>query len=154
MTIRLGRLVLALATSAALTACTGLREHRGFVLDDQLVEAVQVGVDNKASVEKTLGRPTFTGQFSDNDWYYVSQDTRQIGFRNPKVKKMTALHIRFDAAGNVTAVQTAGKEQMASIDPVGDKTPTLGSQKGFIEELFGNIGTIAQPGLPGSNPQK
>ena len=29
------------------------------------------------------------------------------------------------------------------------KTPTLGHNKSLIEEIFGNIGSIAQPGLPG-----
>jgi hypothetical protein len=42
---------------------------------------------------------------------------------------------------------------IASVDPSGDKTPTLGRQRSFFDELFGNIGTISQPGLPGSQPQ-
>ena len=54
--------VAATALGASLLAgCAGIREHRGYVMDDQLSQAVQVGVDNKESVEKTLGRPTFTG---------------------------------------------------------------------------------------------
>jgi len=43
---------------------------------------------------------------------------------------------------------------IASVDPVGDYTPTLGRKRSFFSELFGNIGTIAQPGLPGSNPNQ
>ena len=58
-----------------LTACVGMNEHRGFVLDDQLAQSVQVGVDNKHRSTRTLGRPTFVGQFDANDWYYLSQDT-------------------------------------------------------------------------------
>ncbi len=55
--------------AASLSACVGVREHRGFVLDEQLAKSVQVGVDNKASVSKTLGRPTFVGrrQLLNND---------------------------------------------------------------------------------------
>jgi hypothetical protein len=60
------------------------------------------------------------------------------------------MHVRFDQAGNVTAVNKTGKELVASIDPVSAKTPTLGRQRSFFDELFGNIGTISQPGLPGS----
>ena len=67
----------------ALSACSGIRDHRGFVLDPKLAEGIQVGVDNKESVAKTLGRPTFTGQFDPNDWYYVSRDTAQLAFRDP-----------------------------------------------------------------------
>ena len=142
-----------LAAGAALLAgCAGIHEHRGAVIDRELASAIQVGVDNKESVAKTLGRPTFTGQFNPNDWYYVSEDTKQSALGRAEIDKLTLLHIAFDPAGNVTQVQTAGKEQVAEVDPKSGKTPTLGSDKSFIEELFGNIGTIAQPGLPGSAP--
>ena len=58
----------ALIGVALLSACAGTREHRGHVIDKELASGIQVGVDNKESVERTLGRPTFTGQFNPNDW--------------------------------------------------------------------------------------
>ena len=94
----------------ALSACSGLREHKGFVIDPALAEGIQVGVDNKDSVVRTMGRPTFTGQFDPNDWYYVSRDTTQLAFRDPKVMQQTVLRVQFDQAGNVSAVQKTGKE--------------------------------------------
>jgi outer membrane protein assembly factor BamE (lipoprotein component of BamABCDE complex) len=152
MTKRVVTLSAMLLGAASLSACVGVREHRGFVLDEQLAQSVQVGVDNKASVTKTLGRPTFVGQFDPNDWYYLSQNTHQFAFRDPRVTEQKLLHVRFDPAGNVARVATTGKELIASVDPVGDYTPTLGRKRSFFDELFGNIGTISQPGLPGSNP--
>ena len=137
----------------ALTACAGIREHRGFVLDTTLADGIQAGVDNKESVARTLGRPTFTGQFDPNDWYYVSRNTTQLAFRDPKVSAQTVLRVQFDQAGNVTSVQKTGKELIARVEPSGDKTPTLGRQRSFFDELFGNIGTISQPGLPGAQSQ-
>jgi outer membrane protein assembly factor BamE (lipoprotein component of BamABCDE complex) len=134
----------------ALSACAGLREHKGFVIDQTLADGIQVGVDNKDSVAKTLGRPTFTGQFDPNEWYYVSRDTAQFAFRDPRVSEQTILRVQFDQAGNVVAVNKTGKELIAQVDPSGDKTPTLGRNRSFFDELFGNIGTISQPGLPGS----
>ena len=142
-----------IAAGLALSACGGMREHRGFVIDQTLAEGIQVGIDNKESVTKTLGRPTFTGQFDPNDWYYVSRDTAQLAFRDPKVTEQTVLRVQFDQTGNVASVQKTGKELIASVDPSGDKTPTLGRKRSFFEELFGNIGTISQPGLPGSQGQ-
>ena len=138
----------------ALTACAGIRDHRGFVIDQALADGIQVGVDNKDSVAKTLGRPTFTGQFDPNEWVYVSRDTAQLAFRDPRVLDQKVVRINFDAAGNVTSVNKSGKELIASVDPSGDKTPTLGRNRSFFEELFGNIGTISQPGLPGSGPKQ
>ena len=143
-----------LTLGLALSACAGIRDHRGFVIDQALADGIQVGVDNKDSVAKTLGRPTFTGQFDPNEWYYVARDTSQFAFRDPRVTEQTVLRVNFDAAGNVVAINKTGKELIASVNPTGDKTPTLGRTRSFFEELFGNIGTISQPGLPGAGRQQ
>jgi outer membrane protein assembly factor BamE (lipoprotein component of BamABCDE complex) len=137
------------AAAIALAGCSTFNTHKGAVIDTQLASAIQPGIDNKASVEKVLGRPSFTGQFSENDWYYVSRDTQVYAFRNPSVTRQTALHIRFDQAGNVVAVNRSGKELVASVDPANRKTPTLGRDRGFFDELFGNIGAMGVPGGAG-----
>jgi len=145
----------ALLGVALLSGCAGTREHRGQVLDKELASGIQVGVDNKDSVTRTLGRPTFTGQFDPNDWYYVARDTATLAFRLPRITDQTILHVRFDQAGNVSAVEQTGPETIASINPSNDKTPTLGRKKSFFDELFGNIGTISQAGLgQGQRPQQ
>ena len=104
---------------ALLAGCAsiGVKAHKGAVVDPQLASAIQPGVDNKASVEKTLGRPSFTGQFTPNDWYYVSRDTNQFAFRNPRVKQQTVYRVRFDQAGNVIGVDKSGKEMIAAVEP-------------------------------------
>lgn len=144
----------ALAGAMLVAGCAGIRDHRGAVLDEELVSAVQVGVDNKASVEKTLGRPTFASQFTPNDWYYVSRDMSTVAFRSPRVRQQTVLHISFDQAGNVAAVRKTGKELVASINPVSARTPTLGRKKSFFEEIFGNIGTVGSAGTGLPDPRR
>jgi outer membrane protein assembly factor BamE (lipoprotein component of BamABCDE complex) len=155
MKFAVSKVAMALVGTAMLAGCAGLttREHRGYVMDEQLTTGLQVGVDNKQSVEKTLGLPTFTGTFDQNDWYYVSRDTRSFAFRNPKVIDQAVLHVRFDQAGNVASVNQTDEKLIASINPNNDRTPTLGRERGFFDELFNNIGTIRQPGLPGSQGQ-
>ena len=145
--------VAALALSLlATTACTRIRDHKGYVADETLVASVQPGVDNKDSVAKTLGRPTFVGQFNQNEWFYVSRDTRQLAFNAPRASAQTVLKVRFDGAGNVAAVERSGLEKIASISPEGDKTPTLGRERGFFQELFGNIGAVRAPVPGGGGP--
>jgi len=153
MNIRLVRLSLTLTALVAVSGCTGVLAHKGAVIDPQLAASIQPGIDNKASVEKLLGRPSFTGQFNGNDWYYLSRDTKQIAFRNPRVREQTVLLVKFDQAGNVAALQRSGKEYVAGLDPTSRKTPTLGRDRGFFEELFGNIGTVGAPGMPGNPGQ-
>lgn len=146
------KLALAAAVIGLAPGCAmGVRDHRGFVIDKELAQGIQVGVDNKDSVAKTLGRPTFTGQFNENDWYYVSQDTRTVAFRSQKTLDQEVLHIRFDAAGNVAAINRTDETLIASIDPVNDKTPTLGRKRGFFDELLGNVGVFNSGALGGQN---
>jgi outer membrane protein assembly factor BamE (lipoprotein component of BamABCDE complex) len=145
----------ALAATAAvliLGGCTKVADRMGYVPDETLFSAVQPGVDNKDSVMGTLGRPTFTGQFNENDWYYVTRETKNLAFRMPKVKAQTVFRVRFDQTGNVAAVDRRGMEQIAMIHPSSDKTPTLGRNRSILEELFGNIGQVGSSGQQGSTP--
>jgi outer membrane protein assembly factor BamE (lipoprotein component of BamABCDE complex) len=70
----LATLIVALTLS---TGCTRLRSHQGYIGDQTLLNSVQPGVDNKESVQASLGRPTFVGQFDQNDWYYYSREAKQ-----------------------------------------------------------------------------
>ena len=130
-------------------ACTPLRSHQGYIVDADLVNSVQPGVDNRASVLQTLGKPTFTSQFNQGDWYYLSRDTRNFAYNNPKVTSQTTLRISFDAAGTVTGIAKGSAEQVASINPSNKTTPTLGRKRSFFDELFGNIGTVGAIGGQG-----
>lgn len=142
----------ALLLGAGLIAsgCARVPGHQGFIADAVLIDSVKPGVDNRQSVEKTLGRPSLVGQFGSGEWYYVARDTKQLAFALPKPTAQTVLRVRFDDAGNVIAVDKAGVERIARISPNGDKTPTLGRNRGFFEDLFGNIGQVGAIGTSGS----
>jgi outer membrane protein assembly factor BamE (lipoprotein component of BamABCDE complex) len=131
------------------SGCTRLKTHQGYIGDSVLISAVAAGVDNKESVQASLGRPTFAGQFGSNDWYYFARDSRQLAFSQPKAQAQTVLHIKFDNTGNVESVSQTGIETIAKINPEGDKTPTLGRNRSFFEDLFGGIGTVGAPGAGG-----
>ncbi len=137
-------LVLSLALGAG--GCGTIRERQGYVVDQLLVNSVQPGIDNQTSVEATLGRPTFTSQFGEPTWYYVSSVTGRKPFVRTKINTHQVLAVKFDAAGNVIAADTTGMEQVVFLSPDGDKTPTLGRERSFLEDLFGNIGTVGAPG--------
>jgi len=140
-----------MAGTMTMAGCTQVRGHQGYIADQVLMSAVQAGVDNRQSVEASLGRPTFTGQFDDNTWYYLSRDTRQYGFNNPRPREQQVMRVIFDTEGKVTSVDRTGIELVASISPDGDKTPTLGRDSSFFEELFGNIGAVGAPGAQGAS---
>ena len=112
------------------------------------------GVDNRASVERMLGRPSFISQYGRQDWYYISTNTRQSAFGAPHASDQLMVKVMFDDKGNVASVERSGMEKVARIDPDGAKTPTLGRERSFLEDLFGNIGQVgaaAPPGGQGGN---
>ena len=94
-------LIAAAAAGLATGGCTKTQDLQGYLVDETLVSAVQPGIDNKDSVQYTLGRPTFTGTFDQNDWYYVSRRTKNYAFNHPRVNVQTILHVRFDQAGDI-----------------------------------------------------
>lgn len=147
------KILLPVGAALVLAGCQGIRAQSGYVALPELTQSIEVGIDNKDSVQRTLGRPTFVGQFSENDWYYVHQMTSQFAFRRPGVKDATVLHIQFDPSGNVTAVTETDEKLAVKIDPANGATPTLGREKSFFEELFGNIGQVGQTGLFGTEGQ-
>lgn len=134
---------------ALTSGCTRIRDHKGYVADQTLINAIQPGIDNRESVERTLGKPSFTTQFDQGTWYYISRETRQLAFSTPKPVKQIALAVHFDPRGNVTSVENLGMSKIASLSPDGDKTPTLGRHRGFFSELFGNIGRVGSVGEGG-----
>lgn len=142
--------VLGLAVLAS--GCSSIRNHRGYILEQALLDGIQPGIDNRTSVERTLGRPTFESQFGTKDWYYISQNTKTPAFRRPRTEDQTVMRVRFDAAGNVIGVDRKGMEQVARISPEGDKTPTLGKDRSFLEDLFGNVGRVGGVGPATGGP--
>lgn len=150
MTTTTLRLLLATACAGLATAgCAPVRGHTGYIVDADLVNSVQPGVDNRQSVQATLGKPTFTAQFDKADWYYLARDTRNYAFSKPKVSDQITLKIAFAPNGTVASVTRSDEKQVASISPYGKTTPTLGRKRGFFEELFGNIGSVGAAGLGG-----
>jgi outer membrane protein assembly factor BamE (lipoprotein component of BamABCDE complex) len=144
-----GRLLVLAAAALALSACASIKDHRGYLVDNALLDSVQPGIDNQISVERMLGRPSFISQFGKKDWYYISTNTRQSAFSTPRPNEQLLVRVSFDDKGNVVAVNRSGMEKVANINPDGDKTPTLGRERSFLEDLFGNIGQVGAGGQGG-----
>lgn len=135
---------------AAASGCTSIQERRGYLADPVLYNGIRAGIDNQRSVEATLGRPTFTSQFGEPTWYYVSSTTGLRPFGSPKIQEQAVMAVRFDPAGNVLAIDRSGLDRVVYLSPESDETPTLGRERSFFEDLFGNIGAV---GAAGPAPQ-
>lgn len=134
------------AVLGVLAGCTSIKDQRGYLVDALTYNGIRAGIDNQRSVTATLGNPTFTSQFGDPVWYYVSSTTGQRPFGRPRISQEAVLAVRFDAAGNVASVDRSGLERVVYLSPDKHATPTLGRERGFLEDLFGNIGAVGAAG--------
>lgn len=135
-----------MAVTLAASGCASIKETRGFIVDPTLTQAIQPGIDNKQSVQGTLGHPSFVSQFGTPTWYYVSSRTSRRPFAEPRIIEHQVLAVQFDAAGNVATVQRSGLDKVVYLSPDGHATPTVGRERSFFEDLFGNIGAVGAPG--------
>lgn len=147
---RMVRAVLLGTAVLALGACSSIRESRGFINDPILTRSIQPGIDNLQSVEGTLGRPTFSSQYGEPVWYYISSETGRRPFVRPRIQRHSVLAVRFDGQGNVASVDRTGIDEVVYLQPDADKTPVLGRERGFLEDLFGNIGQVGGVGPAGA----
>jgi outer membrane protein assembly factor BamE (lipoprotein component of BamABCDE complex) len=145
--IRFTRNAALVGALALVTGCSSIIDHRGYITDPVLIQSIHPGIDNQQSVEGTLGRPTFTSQFGPPVWYYISSFSRQRPFSRPKIYMNTVLAITFDKDGNVATATTKGMEDVVRIHPDSDSTPTLGRERTFLQDLFGNIGQVGAAGV-------
>jgi outer membrane protein assembly factor BamE (lipoprotein component of BamABCDE complex) len=151
----IGRPLMVVGAAAVLLlagGCSRIRAHQGFLVDQLIVDSVMPGVDNRASVEGALGRPTFVSQFGPERWYYVARDTRALAFASPRPTDQLLVTVQFDGQGNVASIdRNKTLDQVANITPVGDKTPTLGRKRSLLDEIFGNIGAVGAGGVGGGS---
>ena len=116
--------------------CAGIsmREHRGYVMDEQLTTGIQVGVDNKAvgREDARAARPS-PGHSSRT----IGTTSRATPARSPsaipRVTDQTVLHVRFDPGGQCRRRSIRPTRTLiASINPINDKTPTLGRERRLL----------------------
>lgn len=143
-------LLLCVAAGLATTACGNGRAIRGYVFDKELADAIMPGVDNRQSVQSTLGTPSVSATFSDSTWYYVSTTVRVRPVFWPDPKEHRVLAISFNDSGVVENVDNFDLSHMRVVEPVGDKTPTRGRDMGFFQQIFGNVGRFSGQAPVGS----
>ena len=52
-----GKIAVTALGAALLAGCAGIQDHRGYVMDKELAQGIQVGIDNKESVTRTPWPP-------------------------------------------------------------------------------------------------
>lgn len=140
---------------AGMAACTPTIAYNGFQAREDKPQDVKVAEDSKSTVLARLGSPSTTATFEPNVWYYVSQMTNKVAYKNPKVQAREVVAITFGADEKVAKVDTYTLKNGYQVAYNGAETPTRGRELSVLEQLLGNIGRggmLPQDNDPGNRP--
>lgn len=134
------KLLFAAGLSALLAACAPKVDVRGNMPDPERLAEIAPGEMSRQEVREILGTPSSVAVFDQETWFYVSQKTETLAFFEPEIKERKVVILKFDPQGMVSDIRTLSAKDGKKIMPIDRKTPTAGSEFGFIEQIFGNIG--------------
>jgi outer membrane protein assembly factor BamE (lipoprotein component of BamABCDE complex) len=126
------------------------RDTRGARLDPELVKELVPGVQTRRDVLALLGTPTLTPAFDDLTWYYVGGITRQRVARFQALDEQEVVAITFTLEGTIERVEQLSLADAQSVRLVSRETPTPGTERSTLQQLFGNIGRFGTPGSSGA----
>jgi outer membrane protein assembly factor BamE (lipoprotein component of BamABCDE complex) len=126
----------------ALAACASQYRNHGYAPDESQLAEIVVGVDTRASVEETIGRPSSTGVLQESGWYYVASRVRRSGARAPEEVEREVVAISFDNDGVVSNVERYGLEDGRVVALSRRVTETNIGRITLIQQIIRNFGRI------------
>ncbi len=127
-----------------LGACAPRVDTHGFMPNAELIEQVEPGVVSKLDVADILGSPSTIATFDQDTWYYITQKTQNFAFFKPEIVDQQVLVVNFDDQDMVSDINRYTIEDGLIVDPVSRKTPTVGKELTFLQQLFGNVGRFSK----------
>lgn len=113
----------------------------GQVINPVMLNNLRVGLDDKTSVQNTLGSPSSIGTFADKRWYYVTEMTLGKTLNPNILQERDIIIIEFDDEEKVTAIRKLDETDGRQIDPSQRVTPTQGQSLGLLDQLLDNLGS-------------
>ncbi len=125
-----------------IVGCAATFTNHGYAPTDAELDNILVGIDNRASVEETVGRPASTGVLSESSWFYVASKIRYFTYNKPKVIDRQLVAISFDKRGVVTNIERFTLED-GKVVVISQRVTETGI-KGIsaIAQILGNIGNV------------
>lgn len=136
-TVTYGLVALAVAMAAA--ACAPMTNSHGNALDPALVDGIKPGQHDRAQVARILGTPSSTSTFDQNTWYYISKETEQLAFFDPKIVGRKVVVVKFDESGVVSEIRKYDGRAAREVELVERVTPTRGQEQSLMGQLFNTL---------------
>ncbi len=135
-------LALMVAGVVFLASCAAVYQNHGYVPTDEELALIEVGRDNRETVEATLGRPSSQGLLNDVGWFYVQSRWKNFGAMPPKEIDRQVVSITFSEAGVVENIERFGLEKGQVVAISRRVTDSNIKGMGFLKQLLGNIGRL------------
>lgn len=142
------KILIFLCFSIHLTGCSPKIDIRGNLPNPEILSEIKSGDHSRLEVEEILGTPSSVTLFDQERWLYISERTETLAFFEPIVKERKVLILSFNNKGIVSKIEILDAESGKKILPVSRTTATSGSEFGFFQQMFGNIGRFNKPGTP------
>ncbi len=123
---------------------------RGNRVDAERLAELVPGVSTRADVTAVLGSPSARATFDDTTWIYISAITRPRIGSTQAVLEQQVVTVSFDSKGTMQGVTTRTGADSRPVDFVSRTTPAPGTDAGFFQQLFGNIGRFGPGGGAGA----
>ena len=135
-----------------IVGCSPKIDIRGNFHDPDVLSEIKVGDISRIEVREILGTPSSITMFDQEKWLYISERTETLAFFEPIVKERKVVILSFSKEGIVSNIELLDEENGKIVEPVSRTTATSGTEYGFFQQLFGNIGRFNAPDAIGDAP--
>lgn len=116
--------------------------QKGYVINKEDIESVNIGITNKENALKILGYPLDKSYFDDDIWIYYSYKMKEVLFFKPKITEQKILIVEFDKETNLV--------KNLSLYDIKSKNNTLNigsdinkEKSNAIKDVLSNIGQFS-----------
>ena len=116
--------------------------QKGYILDEEDLSNIKVGLTNKENIIKYLGYPLNKSYFDENIWIYYSYKMKEVLFFKPSLKNQKVLVIEFDK--DTDLIKNLSLYDIDSNNyKILDTTTEIEKEKeNFIKDILKNIGQV------------
>lgn len=133
---RLGLMVAAALSCAALGACTSEQYQKGYVMPQGALEQIPIGA-SQDQVLIVLGTPSTVATLDGEVFYYISERAeRKVAFMKPQVIDQRVIAVYFNKNRHVTRLANYGLQDGRVFDFISRTTPTSGQELNYIAPLL------------------
>ena len=121
---------------AGLSGCINEELRHGYQVDQVSLATIKPGMAPE-QVLQILGTPSTVSTVGNKSWYYISQNThRGIMFLGEQVDDQKVTAVYFTPGFKVERVALYGLQDGRVFDSIERTTPTSGTDKAFLGQLF------------------